>query len=96
MQRRSKRKGLDEFDVEPEWANEAVDDPDRLVASDPGSKSGESVRIVGYSRSADRILTVIVVPKSVTPVSDEWWGANAWASNESDQRKYYEELEEER
>jgi hypothetical protein len=96
IRNRSQRKGFDECDVEPEWANEAVNDPDRLVAPDPGSRSGESVRIVGYSRSAGRVLTVIVVPKELTAVSDEWWGATAWASNETDQRKYYTELEEER
>ena len=33
---RSKRKGPEEFDVEPEWATEAVMDPRAVVRRDPG------------------------------------------------------------
>lgn len=69
---RSSRKGLAEFDVEPEWATEAALDAERLIGRDPTSKSGEGVRLVGYSPGAGRVLTVIVIPKEHPP-SGKWW-----------------------
>jgi uncharacterized DUF497 family protein len=43
-------------------ADDALADPYRVVLEpDPASKSGRSVRIIGYSRSAQAVLTVIVV-----------------------------------
>ncbi|MGH9641422.1 MAG: hypothetical protein ACRD3Q_03260 [Terriglobales bacterium] len=65
---------MDEFDVEPEWASEALLDPDRLVGSG-GSASGLSVKVLGWSASAPaydgggfgRILKVLVVPKKHPP-----------------------------
>src|SRR5436309_12466578 len=76
----------DEFNVEPEWATEAVFDPGRVVG-DSGSRSGESIKVIGYSEGAGRFLVVILVPKSHPPTGD-WWGASAWAANDRDERSY--------
>ncbi len=43
-------------DIEPEHAIEAVFDPHRLVARDPKSRTGEAIRVVGYSAGMDRVL----------------------------------------
>ncbi len=84
---RTLRKSVQEFDVHPEWATEAALDPHRLVGKDPASKSGQAVRIVGYSQGAERVLAVIVIPKEHPPAGD-WWGVNAWAASETDRRRY--------
>jgi hypothetical protein len=84
---RSARKGHIEFDVEPEWATEAATDPQRLVAIDPASRSGQTIRVVGWSSAADHLLTVIMLPKQQPP-DGRWWGVNAWASNRRDEREY--------
>ena len=83
---RSTRKGGQELDVEPEWATEATRDPGALVG--PGrSRSGETVRVVGFSSGAGRLLTVLLIGTD-TPVSGEWEGVNAWAANDRDERDY--------
>ncbi len=85
--RRSLRKGRPaELDVEPEWATEAAMDRYRLVG-DSGSASGLSVRVVGHSPSAGRLLTVVLVPKH-RPPAGEWWGATAWVADERQRRAY--------
>ena len=54
--------------VEPSWANEAVED-DHVVwlQPDPASRNGHSVPVVGYSTSAQQVLTVILVEAGVDP-----------------------------
>ena len=48
--------------IEMEWANEALADPDALrIDPDPASRSGRSVRSIGYSTKADCIVTVVTV-----------------------------------
>jgi uncharacterized DUF497 family protein len=48
--------------VSVEQANEALADPDALVFDpDYASQSGRSVRTIGWSSSAGRLLTVITV-----------------------------------
>jgi len=48
--------------IEVEWANEALGDPDALrIAPDPASRSGRSVRTIGYSPQAGCLVTVITV-----------------------------------
>ncbi|MGH7882638.1 MAG: hypothetical protein ACREN8_06995 [Candidatus Dormibacteraceae bacterium] len=86
IQNRSRRKRRPEFDVQPEWATEAALNFDRLVQNS-GSRSGESIAVIGFSSTADRILVVILVPKDHPP-GGEWWGASAWAANEKDSRVY--------
>lgn len=70
----------------PALADEAVDDPNRLVIDpDPASESGRTVRIIGWSHSLGKVVTVIVLPDG-----DTVWGVNAWPSNSTDQRRYRE------
>ena len=72
----------------PIIANEALADPERLVIiPDPSSRSGESIRVIGYSPSASRLLTVIVVP-----ADGKLWGASAWVANSVDQGRYWRSL----
>jgi hypothetical protein len=48
-------------DIEPEHAVEAVFDPRRLVARDPKSRTGEAIRVVGYSAGNGPGLVVVLV-----------------------------------
>lgn len=77
----------DRHGVETEWADEALRDPDALrIAPDPSSKSGRSVRTIGYASSAGCLLTVITLTEG-----DVTYGVNAWRSNDTDIRRYGEE-----
>jgi hypothetical protein len=76
----------DRHDIEAEWANEALRDPDALrIAPDPSSKSGRSVRTIGFSPSAGGVLTVITLGED-----DVTYGVNAWRSNDTDIKRYGE------
>lgn len=73
--------------IEPTLANEALEDPDRVVITpDPASKSGRTVRTIGWSHTANRIFTVITLVDTGT-----LYGVNGWVANSSDQRLYREE-----
>ena len=99
IRQRSGRKGLpDELDIEPEWATEALADPRRLVGS-AGSRSGLTVKVLGWSPSAPsrdkpsqfgRLLKVVVAPKDHPPAG-RWWGATAMDANDADRKRYEEE-----
>ncbi len=66
-------------------ASEAVADIDAVwFDPDPHSRSGRSVRVIGYSHSRQAILTVILVHRD----DGGYWGANGWESNASDRRRY--------
>jgi hypothetical protein len=66
-------------------ADEAIRDVDALwFDPDPHSKSGRSIRVIGYSYSRQAILTVILVRRG----DSSYWGANGWESNASDRRRY--------
>ena len=68
-------------------ADEAFSDPDRLVIDpDPASRSGRSVRVIGWSVTAGALVTVIVLPDGGVT-----WGVSAWYSNATDRRRYEEE-----
>jgi hypothetical protein len=54
-----------------------------VLNPDPASKSGRGVRIIGYSITAEAILTVIVLDDAGVTI-----GVNAWTSNQIDQRRY--------
>lgn len=70
-----------------EWANEALEDPDALrIDPDPASRSGRSVRTIGYSTSARCLVTVITVEEAAVT-----YGVNGWKSNQIDIRRYREE-----
>lgn len=76
-----------EHDVSPQEANEAVTDIDALwFDPDPSSKSGRSLRVIGFSHSRRAVLTVILVHRD----DGGYWGANGWDSNPSDRRRYEE------
>jgi hypothetical protein len=54
--------------IDTDWADEAVVDPGAVwLDPDPASASGLSVRVVGYSRLARSVLTVILLPPSTDP-----------------------------
>jgi len=84
IRHRTQRQGQPaEFDLEPEWATEALADPHRLVGS-AGSRSGLTIKVLGWSPSAParetgrrgRLVKVIVAPKDHPPTG-RWWGATA-------------------
>lgn len=81
--------------IEPTWADEAVADPQAIrLTPDPAGRSGLATRIIGYSRSARAVLTVIVVDGEADPRESPhgfWWGSNAWRSSRRDVRIYNEE-----
>jgi len=67
-----------------EQANEALADPDALVFDpDYASQSGRSVRTIGWSSTAGRLLTVITVTEG-----DVTYGVNGWPANDIDARHY--------
>lgn len=71
----------------PALADQAWDDPDRLVIDpDPASKSGRTIRVIGWSPTMGRLVTVIALPDGPTA-----WGVNAWPSNDVDARRYRKE-----
>lgn len=71
----------------PTAADEALADPNRLAINpDPASRSGHTVRVIGWSTSLQSLVTVIILPED-----DVTWGVNAWSANITDQRRYREE-----
>jgi hypothetical protein len=87
IQQRSRRRPGD-VDIWPEWATEAVFDEERLLGLDPASKSGLGIRVVGKSQQANRVLVVILIPKSFPLIDGSWWGVNAWIASTRLQRRY--------
>lgn len=83
--------------VETTWADEAASDTSAAwLNPDPASASGLSARVIGYSGSAEGLLTLILLPADTDPADPPdgvWWGANAWRSNARDQRIYAQEQE---
>lgn len=81
--------------VTPMEATEAVNDVDAVwFDPDPKSKSGLSVRVIGYSQTARAILTVILLHADNDLSSTSWYGVNGWRSNSTESRKYREGAEE--
>jgi hypothetical protein len=73
--------------IEVESANEALGDPDALrIDPDPASRSGRSVRTIGFSTKAGCLVTVITVEEAGVT-----YGANGCKSNEIDIGRYGEE-----
>lgn len=72
-------------------ANEALGDSDAAMFDpDPKGMSGQSIRVIGYSPTAGRLLTVILVRD---PDVTWLWGANGWPSNSTDRTIYRTESE---
>jgi len=68
-------------------ADEAWLDPNRLtIDPDPASMSGRTIRVIGWSPTSAKLVTVIVLPDG-----DTIWGVNAWPSNSTDRRRYLQE-----
>ncbi len=86
-----------EFDLEPGRATEVLADHRRLVGS-AGSRSGLTIKVLGWSPSAParetdrsgRLVKVIVAPKDHPPAG-RWWGATAMDANTADRSRYQEE-----
>ncbi len=78
---------IDAVDIEPEHAIEAVFDPRRLVARDPKSRTGEAIRVVGYSAGMDRVLVVVLLPDRHPP-GGLWHIATAWPADSRMRRIY--------
>jgi hypothetical protein len=73
--------------LEPEWATEAVMDPGRRFGLSPASKTGEGIRVVGWSATAAQVLTVILIPEEHPPTG-AWLGVTAWVTKGRDLRDY--------
>ena len=77
----------DRHQINSHEASEAFYDIDALIYDpDPMSKSGRSVRVVGYSRARRQVLCVIVLRGE----GDDWVGVNAWPANSTYRRNYEE------
>jgi uncharacterized DUF497 family protein len=67
-------------------ADQALHDPERVVIQpDYASRSGESVRVIGFCPSLGDMLTVIVVVDE----GGHEYGASAWKSNQRDRHIYH-------
>jgi len=81
--------------VDPRWADEAVNEDHAVwLTPDPASRSGRSVRVIGYSPSARDILVVILVAADADETerpAGQWWGSNAWVASARDRRLYAKE-----
>lgn len=85
IEHRSQRKDETETDVLVAWANEAYLDPHAVdFAPDYASRSGSSVRTIGWSDQAGCIITVITVRDS----QGHLWGATAFKANSIDEQHY--------
>ncbi len=84
--------------ISPVWADAAVNDRHAVwQAPDPASRSGLSVRVLGSSPAARAVLTVILISADADPderPDGDWWGSNAWVSNQQDKSLYSEEQQE--
>jgi len=73
-------------DIEPGWTLEAAADPARVVL-DPDPKSRAAyTRLIGYSPSAEFVLTVIIDPEDSS-------GVTAWKTRGVDLRQYLQRRE---
>lgn len=69
-----------------QWAMEAAQDQRRITFDpDPASRSGSSIRFIGYSPQADAVLVVIAAR-----FGGRLFAASAWRANDVQARKYRE------
>jgi hypothetical protein len=66
-----------QVDIDPAAAIEAALDERALNARDPKSRTGEAIRVVGYSPLADRVLIVVLLPHEHPP-RGLWHVVTAW------------------
>jgi len=70
-------------DIEPDWTLEAAADEHRVIHDPDPRSTAAYVRIIGYSSSANFVLTVIVDPHDGS-------GVTAWNTRGPDLREYLE------
>lgn len=80
---------LGAMDIEPEWATQAALDRRARIGLDPASKTGEGIRVTGWSDGAGRVLTSVLLPDTHPPAG-AWLGATCWATKGRDLREYWE------
>ncbi|MDQ3887410.1 MAG: hypothetical protein M3308_10495 [Actinomycetota bacterium] len=68
------------IDSDPAAAIEAALDPRGLIARDPKSRTGEAIRIIGYSPTAGRVLLVVLLPHEHPP-QGLWQVLTAWPAS---------------
>ena len=73
-------------DIQPDWTLEAAADGHRVVRDPDPRSTAAYFRIIGYSSSADFVITVIVDP-------EDWSGVTAWKTRGADLREYLEGLQ---
>lgn len=79
-----RREHVAEKGLTVEQADEALEDPERLVIDpDPRSVTGDSLRIIGYLHTAQQVLTVVVVIRD-----GRVYGATTWRANRHELRLY--------
>lgn len=81
-------------DIDPAAAVEAALDPRGLIARDPKSRTGEAIRVIGYSAVADRVLVVVLLPDKHPP-QGLWHLVTAWPAARRWRDAYAEEDEDE-
>jgi len=73
-------------DIPSSWAADAVADENAaLIDPDYNSKSGSSMRVIGWSSEAGFLITVIIVR-----FEGKLFAASAWKSNSKDLKLYYQ------
>lgn len=68
-------------DIEPAWTREAQTDAHRVTRNPDPKSHGAHLRLIGYSATADLVITVIVDP-------EDWSGVTAWKISGADLRDY--------
>ncbi len=68
-------------DIEPGWTLEAAADPARVVLDPDPKRRAAYTRLIGYSPSAQFVLTVIIDP-------EDFSGVTAWKTRGIDLRHY--------
>jgi hypothetical protein len=68
------------IDIPPNAAIEAALDPRALIARDPKSRTGEAIRVVGFSPLGGRVLVVVLLPHEHPP-SGWWHVVTAWPAD---------------
>jgi hypothetical protein len=90
---RTIRYNAGEANLEPEWADEAVMDPERIVKVSGETEETASLKVVGYSQSLDSVLKVWIWSDEPA-TSGTWNGGSAALANDSDVRRYEKSKEE--
>lgn len=82
-----------EEDIDPADATAAALDSRRVIARDPTSRTGETIRIVGYAPISDQVLVVVLLPADHPPAG-QWYGVTARPATRAERRDYYANQEE--